>query len=296
MNGRDFLALVRIPTVFSSMSNAFAGYYIGGGRGWSPALAAGIAASALFIMAGMALNDIADTEVDQRERPTRPIPSGAVSPAQAWSLSLGMMLLGMCLLWLANPLSAAVGAALCLAIFAYNFLLKGSFLGPAAMGLCRALNLAAGISLPWQAWPDPGALPKTVLLALFSLWAYIALVTFLARDEVGGNTRLRARLFLGGLATWFLAWAMVSYFRIRTEAALAMIWALLGLSLRNPLRNLAREPSPRHTGQMVGALLRLVPLVDVMAMLANQVPLPVALCGALWIVPAYFAGKMFYTT
>ena len=84
MQPKAFLSLVRIPTVFSSMSNVYAGYFIGGGRALTPALGLGLAAAALFIMAGMALNDVADKDVDARERPSRPIPSGAVGLGMAW--------------------------------------------------------------------------------------------------------------------------------------------------------------------------------------------------------------------
>jgi 4-hydroxybenzoate polyprenyltransferase len=293
---KAFFALVRIPTVFSSMSNAFAGYFIGGAREFSPALLFGIAAAGLFIMAGMALNDLADKEVDARERPGRPIPSGAVTPALAQILSLGMMAAGLALLWLANPLSAAVGALLCLAIFLYNFVLKGSALGPAAMGLCRALNLLTGVSLTWTSLPDPSVLPNGVYLALGSLWAYIALVTYLARDEVGGNSRFRSRAFLAGLGLWFAAWSAAVFAWFRAEVFMALSWLALALSLRGPVRDLAADPSPRHTGRMVGTMLRLVPLTDVLAMFANQVPPEIALLGALWIAPAYALGKRFYST
>ena len=278
------------------MSNAFAGYFIGGAREFSPALILGIAAAGLFIMAGMALNDLADKDVDARERPGRPIPSGAVSPAQAWVLSLGMMATGLGLLWAANPLSAGVGAVLCLAIFLYNFALKGSPLGPWAMGLCRALNLLAGISLTWTSLPDAAALPASVYLALGSIWAYIALVTYLARDEVGGNSAFRARAFLTGLGIWIAGWAAVVFAWFRSEIFMAFTWLVLAISLRDPTRNLAHDPSPKHTGRMVGTLLRFVPLADVLAMFANQVPLEIALAGALWIAPAYFVGKRFYST
>lgn len=296
MTPKTFFALVRIPTVFSSMSNAFAGWFIGGGNGFPPVLFAGIAAAGLFIMAGMALNDIADKDVDARERPGRPIPSGAVSPALAWGLSLSMMALGLAILVLANPLSAAMGAALCLAIFLYNFRLKGTALGPAAMGLCRALNLLTGISLSWNAIPHPASLPKPVYLVLLSLWAYIALVTYLARDEVGGNSRFRSRVFLAGLGLWFAAWSAATFAWFHGNAFLAVTGLGLVLLLRIPMRDLAADPSPRHTGKMIGTLLRLVPLVDVMAMLANQVPPETACLGALWIAPAYALGKLFYST
>jgi 4-hydroxybenzoate polyprenyltransferase len=296
MRPKAFLSLVRIPTVFSSMSNAYAGYFIGGGRTVTPVLGLGLGAAALFIMAGMTLNDIADKEVDAQERPNRPIPSGAIRLSTAWILSLGMMALGMVLLFFANPISAGMGFALCAAIFNYNFKLKGGFLGPAAMGLCRLLNLLTGITLAWPAWPKIASLPSSLGLALFSIWAYIALVTYLARDEVGGNSRKRARIFFAGIATWFICWSGTSFIWYRNEFSLHLIWLALALLLMQPFRNLALNPSPKHTGQMIGSLLRLVPLIDVMAMLANHVPVTSALIGTLWIVPAYAIGKLFYST
>jgi hypothetical protein len=162
------------------------------------------------------------------------------------------------------------------------------------MGLCRALNLLTGMSLAWDAWP--AVWPRAVFLALLSLWAYIALVTFLARDEVGGNSRLRAALFLAGLGLWFAGWATAAILWYRAEHALALAWLALALALRNPLRALAVDPSPRNTGKAVGLLLRCVPLVDVVALFANHVPWPYAAAGALWIVPAYLIGKWYYST
>ncbi|MBW8888015.1 MAG: UbiA family prenyltransferase [Fibrobacteres bacterium] len=291
---RAFFSLVRIPTVFSSMSNAYAGWWIGGGRGLEWPLWAGVASAALFIMAGMALNDVADKDVDARERPNRPIPSGAISLRAAWTLSLGMMALGLAILAVAHPLSALFGLALCAAIFAYNFWLKGGPFGPAAMGLCRALNLFTGMSLAWSAFP--AVWPGSVVLSLISLWAYIALVTYLARDEVGGNSRRRATLFLGGQGSWFAAWAAAGILWYRAERPLALAWLALAILLRDPLRDLAKDPSPKHTGKAVGMLLRCVPLVDVVALFANQVPWQYAAAGALWILPAYAVGKWFYST
>ncbi len=301
MKSKAFLSLVRIPTVFSSMSNAYAGWFIGGARELSPALALGVGAAALFIMAGMALNDIADREVDARERPDRPIPSGAVSLRAAWAVSLGMMAAGLGLLLAANPLSALVGAALCLAIFAYNFALKSTALGPASMGLCRVLNLLAGMSLGWESWPRWTSLPPAVTGALFSLWAYIALVTYLARDEVQGNTRAKARRFLGGIAAWFIAWSLAIWTGMGpgqslTILAMGAVWLIHLLFLLRPFRDLARDPSPRHTGRTIGAMLRTVPLADVLAMLAAGAPLIAALPGMLWILPAWLVGRLFYST
>jgi 4-hydroxybenzoate polyprenyltransferase len=283
------------------MSNAYAGWFIAGGGGLEPALLLGIAAAALFIMAGMALNDVADAEVDARERPSRPIPSGAISRGGAWALSLFLMASGLVLLRLANPLSLVVGVLLCLSIFAYNFLLKSTFLGPAAMGLCRLLNLLTGMSLAWTGLSDGLYLADSALWALISLWAYITLVTFLARDEVQGNARWKARLFLMGITAWFMAWSAALWLvlapgRGLVMVALALVWLAHVLFLSGPLRGLSRDPSPRNTGRTVGAMLRAVPFADVMAMLAAGAPLIAALPGLLWILPAWLVGRLFYST
>lgn len=301
MTFKSFLSLVRIPTVFSSMSNAYAGWFIAGGTALSSQLGLGVAAAALFIMAGMALNDVADAKVDAKERPDRPIPSGAVSLKAAWTLSLAMMAAGLLLVTWANPLALVPALGLCAAIFIYNFALKSTALGPASMGLCRLLNLFTGMALAWQVLPDWSSFPRPALGALVSLWAYIALVTYLARDEVQGNTRLKVRLFLGGMVLWFAAWALAIWMSSDPGQGLVVVAMMAVLVahqvfLLKPFRALASDPSPPNTGKTIGALLRTVPLADVLAMLAAGAPLIYALPGVLWILPAWLVGRLFYST
>src|SRR3954467_15599367 len=120
---KSFFQLVRIPTVFSAFSNAYAGYWIGGGAASPKALFLGMAAAGLYLMAGMALNDIADYKVDKKERVDRPLPSGAISLPSAWLISIAMLALALACQWIANPVAAVIGVLLILAIFLYNFLL-----------------------------------------------------------------------------------------------------------------------------------------------------------------------------
>jgi hypothetical protein len=298
VKARGFFQLVRIPTVFSALSNAFAGYWIGGGRAGIVPLLLGMLASGLYLMAGMALNDIADLKVDRAERPSRPLPSGAISLPIAWTLSLAMMVLGLLCQWRANPVSAVVGFALILAIFLYNFLLKKTFLGPAAMGLCRLLNLLGGIALNADGTSDLLFLPFNAEWALLSLWLYIALVTFLARDEVRGNTGRRVRVFFAGLAIWCGLW--MGFALIHPSLISALLLAVLLFHLRmlhGALTNLWKEPTvPSSTGRTVGALLRNLPLTDVIGMLAAGVAWPWAMLGAAFMLPGPFLAKRFYST
>src|SRR5262245_63491269 len=50
-----------------------------------------LAAGSLFYSGGMALNDAFDAEIDARERPERPIPSGRVSRGTVLALGFGML-------------------------------------------------------------------------------------------------------------------------------------------------------------------------------------------------------------
>ena len=116
MKTTDLLDLVRIPNVFTAMSDVVAGTAIVAARDpdglrWTGAGAALLASSAIY-MAGMALNDVADAEVDAAERPTRPIPSGRVRKGQAAGVTIFLVLAGLGLAWIAGPSTLFVAAIL----------------------------------------------------------------------------------------------------------------------------------------------------------------------------------------
>ena len=75
----DVADLVRLPSVLSVPGDVLLGTTTSA-RGEHPLRIAGLtAASSCLYMAGMALNDYADRDVDAKERPKRPIPSGRVN-------------------------------------------------------------------------------------------------------------------------------------------------------------------------------------------------------------------------
>jgi 4-hydroxybenzoate polyprenyltransferase len=305
---RPYLQLVRIPAVFSSMSNAFAGWFIGGVIVTSTALVGtaapvsslilGLLAAGLYLLAGMALNDIADLKVDLIERPNRPLPSGKITVANAWILVMGFFALGLILQAIANPVAAQVGLLLVAAIFLYNFVFKNAFLGPLSMGLCRVLNLAGAIALSLPSLSAFGALPAAVYGVLLSLGLYVALVTWLARDEVQGNSVLRVKVFMLGFAAWFAAWAAyASTVRSWVSVGVVAILVLHFWLLKNPIAGLRRMPaSPATTGKTVGGMLGTMPATDALAMLATGVAIPWALAALLWMLPGKWLARRFYST
>src|SRR5687768_4648371 len=94
--------LLRAANVFTAASNVIAGFLIVQ-HAWQPAdaLAALIAASACLYLAGMVLNDVYDAELDARERPERPIPSGRIDRRTASSAAWALLTAGLLLSWLA---------------------------------------------------------------------------------------------------------------------------------------------------------------------------------------------------
>lgn len=245
-----FLRLVRAPAVFSALGDPLAGMLIAR-RTLPPARAARVAgAAAALYLAGMALNDYADREEDARDRPERPIPSGAVTPGEAAAMGSALLLLGVLLARQAG--AGRTGLTLAGTVLAYDFSFKASPAGPAAMGACRALSLLMGAE---AADPEHGV--RRAAGAATLLAGYVAGLTLLARGETEGSgngtalpgTLLSGAALLGGMACGgqqSLPWVMA-------VAALAGPAALTA----------ARTPSsPAATGKAVGAMIRAIPALD----------------------------------
>lgn len=244
-----YLRLVRAPAVFSALGDPIAGLLLDD-DGFAPGRAARLsAASAMLYLAGMALNDLADREEDARERPERPIPSGAVSPRAAAIIGGSLLLGGV----LAAQRGGArwTGAALAATIVAYDFGLKRSAtLGPAAMGACRALSLLMGVEA------SRGVVTRRGAEGALLLGAYVAGLTLIARGETGAARTTELRTGAGLVAGALLATAV-------RGGATSFAWSSATAALAGPaVRRAVENPSPKTVGPAVGALIRAIPALD----------------------------------
>ncbi|MBC7238271.1 MAG: UbiA family prenyltransferase, partial [Chloroflexi bacterium] len=226
-----------------------------------------------FYAAGVVLNDWVDREIDARERPRRPIPSGIISPTMAFWLGWGFLLLGLALsgfvAWRAGTVRPAlVGVFLALAILTYNFLVKRTFLGPAAMGACRGINFVLGTTLlPWNwAW-----LPLPVGMAI-----YVAGITAFARTEADQPHR---GWLAGGLATMMAGLAVMTGYAVTAERFVVDSWrwyALLGiLASWMLLRGIwvLAAPSPARVQRLVTQAVMGVIILDAAVVFTAHGPL-----------------------
>lgn len=199
------------------------------------------------------MNDLVDEEEDRRERPFRPLPSGAVRRRDVSIATWVLNAAGLGALICTGCLSAVLtGVATIAAVWTYNHWTKRlPIVGALNMGACRALSVllgafAAPIGVISMAMP---------FAAVFGL--YIAAITNLARHETQPKTPLLARL----LPFVVIALAIVpgiqnSLFAPSKEPA-AAIFALALLGAAWLLVLLLRKPA-RPLPPLIGAHIRIL--------------------------------------
>lgn len=245
-----YLRLVRAPAMFSALGDPLAGLLLDDGEFNVDTAARLSAAAALMYLAGMALNDYADREDDARDRPERPIPSGAISPRTAALLGGSLLVAGVAL---ARQTGARrTGPALAMMVVAYDFQLKHMrVLGPIAMGACRSLSLLMGVEASGRSLRAERRVAAPMLLG-----AYVAGLTLIARSETRDANLRELRGGAALAATALLASALYG-------GARSVPWAAAAAALAAPsVRRALQTPGPSTIGPAVGALIRAIPALD----------------------------------
>ncbi len=178
--GRAWLALARVSNTPTVVSNTVAGAVLASAAAPAGTVAIVALAMALFYTAGMVLNDVLDFDVDRRERPERPLPSGAVSRTAAVAAVMGLFIAGEVLLALEGLEAALAGLGLIALIALYDAWHKGNPLSPALMAGCRAaVYVVAGLAVA-------GVMTAEAWGAAALLFAYVVGLTQVAKAEGGG--------------------------------------------------------------------------------------------------------------
>jgi heme O synthase-like polyprenyltransferase len=154
---RAWLELARVSNTPTTVSNTVAGAVLASTVAPAGTVAVVAVAIALFYTAGMILNDLLDYEVDRRERPERPLPSGRVSRRAATAVAVALLAAGEALLMHEGLEPALAGLGLIALIVLYDTWHKGNPLSPVLMAACRAVvyvvaALAVAATLPGELW------------------------------------------------------------------------------------------------------------------------------------------------
>ncbi|HVW01804.1 MAG TPA: UbiA family prenyltransferase [Planctomycetaceae bacterium] len=283
-----WLQLLRLPAVFSALADIFAGWLVAHGSiddGVRFGLLLG--ASASLYLAGMVFNDVFDRDVDAKERPERPIPSGRVSVRSAFRLGAVLVVLGNVLAACAGIPSLVVALCLTVCIFAYDGLLKNTLVGPVAMGACRSLNVLLGASVAGNLAGIP------LLHVAVALGIYIAGVTLFARNEAGVSGRMPLVVAIGvvnlGLAllvAWFLN---VSGPKAGQTAIIVL--AVIVLTVDRRMVSALFEPTSARVQASVRMLLMSYITLDAAIVMHATANVPYTLGVLALLLPAVLLGR-----
>lgn len=276
MTFADALRLGRVSNLPTVWTNALAGLVLAGGMlspGWLVTLLISVS---LAYVGGMYLNDAFDADIDARERPDRPIPSGRVSRETVFAFGYGMLavsVLGIGIAGWSSGTGLRAGAAalvLALLIILYNRRHKENPFGPLVMGLCRVfVYVSAALSVTEN-------LPAALWIGAALLLCHLIGLTYIAKQETLGRVaNLWPLIFLAAPLVYGIAALARDPIPILTLLALA---AAVAISLRFVARR-----GPGDIPRAVMTLIAAISLLDAL-LIASQGRSGLALVASLGFV------------
>lgn len=289
-----YLRLARPANIVTAVSDILAGVAIVGFFGASVAGSLSLTPVILLCIAtvglyggGIVFNDVFDRELDKRERPERPIPSGLISAKAASIWGGSLLLLGCLFAFLVNATAGVMALLVTASALVYNRWGKHStWLGPINMGLCRSFNLLVGMSVL------PAVMPEFAYLAVVPL-VYIAAVTTISRGEVGGSAK--APLFLSAFM-YLLVINAIAFFAAQKDQVAALFFLVpFALFIFRPLVRAIAQPVGPLIGKAVKAGVLSLILMNA-AWVAASGAWPVAIGVALLLPLSLWLARRFAVT
>ena len=231
-----WLSLCRVPNLLTIPGEPIAGFLLASVPNAQqlslPALLSVAGCSLCLYIFGLVLNDVIDVEEDRRDRPDRPIPSGAISIHQARIFAVLVAILGLNLASLINRPTLFASVGLALLIFLYDaFLKRIPVAGVCAMGLCRGGSFLLGVL---TANPRFYQLESTdirqllpVVFAFFTVTLYVIGFSQVAKHETDENTK-RTTFRLLPFATLLITIPAFVWFSIQVRQLPSFVIPLLG--------------------------------------------------------------------
>ena len=193
---KDYLVLVRLPNLFTLPSNILVGMATVSSLAFTltsfTQFLLLVTISVLLYCVGIVLNDLYDFDIDKKERPNRPLPSGKISRRSAIVLVAIFSTLALILSLQVSFSTLVISSILFSVIFGYDKYLKNTHAGPFTIASARVMNILLGTSVSLRS-VDSDSQIVTLTFVLIITFVYVSLIGFISRYEVHGfsdNTKL----------------------------------------------------------------------------------------------------------
>ena len=234
---RDYLVLVRLPNLFTLPSNILVG--IGAISSLAFTFASFtqflllVTISVLLYCVGIVLNDLYDFDIDKKERPNRPLPSGKISRRSAIGLVAIFSTLALILSLLVSFSTLVISSILFLAIFGYDKYLKNTYAGPFTIATARAMNILLGTSVSFRS-VDSYSQIVTLTFVLIITFVYVSLIGFISRYEVHGfsdNTKLLLpQAIVAIVISSIILFSLMGFFKLESLIILSLFSFIMLIS------------------------------------------------------------------
>jgi 4-hydroxybenzoate polyprenyltransferase len=303
---RQYITLVRLPNIFTAVSNILPGYcIIVTAISFSFTnvnllyLTGLMVTSSLLYMTGIVLNDYFDIEIDKKERPTRPLPSGNVSKRKALIIAISSTIAANVISLAISWMSFVFALILTAIIIAYDSRLKHKTItGPITMSLARFVNVILGAS---PAFPMLLLSRESITMLLFiatTLFIYILSISILSKKEVSGKvTRLNiifsfAIVFV--VITSISIAGLIGIFQTVVFVNLALFSAVMIITLISILRGHA-SLGPVYIQNSIRNMIISIIILD-SAFVSGIIGLQYGLATLLLTIPSILLARKLYTT
>ncbi len=203
-------------------------------------------ASSCLYAGGIIFNDIFDLELDKRERPERPLPSGKISKRNATIFASALLIIGIASASYVSVTSMIVAFSIAVFALLYDSWGKHQSFGPLNMGICRGLNLLFGLTASTQ------NISNVWMLVLIPT-LYITTITMISREEVhGGTTKTiqRTIILYGIVILASLSLSILPSFTVIVSLPFLLLFTIV---IYKPLLQAKKNTTPAQIKKVVRA-------------------------------------------
>lgn len=234
---KDYLVLVRLPNLFTLPSNILVGMAVISSLAFTltsfTQFLLLIIISVIFYCAGIVLNDLYDIDIDKKDRPNRPLPSGKISKRSAILLVAILSTLALILSLLVSFSTLVISSILFLAIIGYDKYLKNTRAGPFTIASARVMNILLGASIGLTSI-DSYSQIVTLTFVLTITFVYVSLIGFVSRYEVRGFSDYIKFLLPPGIVATIISsillFSLMGFFKLELLIPLALFSFIMIIS------------------------------------------------------------------